>query len=201
VEIALFGGAFDPPHLGHLALAKALANSELFDEIWIIPSGSRPDKKYLFHDEQRISLVKALIEDLLGYNLKCNLRYIDIEINNPDLIGTVELLDELKSRHKNFIFTVVIGSDLILQLKNWRHHQRLMKECNFITVNRPRFKVIDRSIYSAYLIKELECQDLIDISSSKIRSELVKPIVNWSYLATIVPAKVFLELKRMNLKN
>ncbi len=52
-EIAIFGGAFDPPHNGHIQIINKLKEAKEFDEIWILPSGDRNDKKLLLSMKER----------------------------------------------------------------------------------------------------------------------------------------------------
>jgi len=61
-NIAIYGGAFDPPHLGHLKLIDYLISHEKIDEIWLMPCGDRNDKKLLLSKEQRFRLMKKLFK-------------------------------------------------------------------------------------------------------------------------------------------
>ncbi len=49
--IALYGGAFDPPHKGHLAIIKNLNSLDFINEIWLLPCGDRNDKKLLLNKD------------------------------------------------------------------------------------------------------------------------------------------------------
>lgn len=59
-NIVIYGGAFDPPHIGHLKLIDYLAAEESFDEIWLMPCGDRNDKKLLMSKDQRFRLMNRL---------------------------------------------------------------------------------------------------------------------------------------------
>ena len=53
INVALYGGAFDPPHLGHLSIINELQNIEFIQEVWLLPSGDREDKKLILPMNQR----------------------------------------------------------------------------------------------------------------------------------------------------
>ena len=56
-NIALYGGAFDPPHIGHLQLISSLSKVPGIDEVWLLPSGDRTDKKLLLAMQKRFHLI------------------------------------------------------------------------------------------------------------------------------------------------
>ena len=62
-NIALYGGAFDPPHIGHLNLVSALSKVPQIDEVWLLPCGDRTDKKLLLPMQKRFNLMKNLFKD------------------------------------------------------------------------------------------------------------------------------------------
>lgn len=52
-QIAIYGGAFDPPHNGHLSIIHELASMDFLDEVWLLPSGDRKDKRLVLSMDQR----------------------------------------------------------------------------------------------------------------------------------------------------
>ena len=59
-SIALYGGAFDPPHKSHLAIVNEILALPFINEVWLLPSGDRNDKKLVLNMEQRFNLLKKL---------------------------------------------------------------------------------------------------------------------------------------------
>jgi nicotinate-nucleotide adenylyltransferase len=59
-NIALYGGAFDPPHKGHIKLIESLTKIPGIDEVWLLPCGERTDKKLLLPMETRFAMMKKL---------------------------------------------------------------------------------------------------------------------------------------------
>jgi len=62
-QIAVYGGAFDPPHIGHLKLIHSLSSLPGLDEIWLLPCGDRNDKKLLLCKDTRFKLMKMLFNE------------------------------------------------------------------------------------------------------------------------------------------
>lgn len=190
LSIGIYGGAFDPPHNGHLHAIKTAINSKLFDEIWIVPSGVRPDKQYKATDEIRLMMVEALIADV-GLSLPVSIKLFEVEDNiNGKINGTVELFDFLKTNFKNFHFSFICGDELLKDLPQWKHPERL-KEIEFVVVSRLIQKDLstvanDNQELEGYKIKYIENKDIFDISSSEVRG-LIK---QGGCLDKIVPKKV-----------
>jgi nicotinate-nucleotide adenylyltransferase len=57
-QIALYGGAFDPPHRAHIEIAKNLTKLPFVDEVWLLPCGDREDKKLLLSKDTRFKLMR-----------------------------------------------------------------------------------------------------------------------------------------------
>lgn len=62
-NVALYGGAFDPPHIGHIRLVQSLLKTKTVDEVWLMPCGDREDKKLLLSMNKRFYLMKLLFEN------------------------------------------------------------------------------------------------------------------------------------------
>lgn len=67
-RIALYGGAFDPPHRGHLSIIANLCSLTFVDEIWVLPSGDRNDKRLLLSMSERFDLLRKLLDHATGMN-------------------------------------------------------------------------------------------------------------------------------------
>lgn len=62
--IYIFGGAFDPPHVGHTAIVKALLAKKIAEKIIIIPSSERDDKRYSVSDEHRLAMLEIFLREI-----------------------------------------------------------------------------------------------------------------------------------------
>ena len=111
-RIALYGGSFDPPHLGHVITITALLNSGLVDEIWLVPTGLRRDKIHHASVDDRKAMIAIMLSTMFGSRVRA---YLDTsQINRSwQLSTTAELIAEMERQYPNHVFLFVIGSDLM----------------------------------------------------------------------------------------
>lgn len=115
-KVLIFPGAFNPPHLGHAGIIKNALNKFTFDELWIVPSGNRDDKKIETSYEDRRMFGNLFVEYLKSVvNIPVSL--ITFELDNPENKPTHEILQEIKS-NPDIEFTQLIGIDGYLNLKD-----------------------------------------------------------------------------------
>ena len=148
-KIGILGGSFDPPTISHLQLASEALNTQKFlDEIWMVPCGSRDDKKQLMSPYHRLEMVERAIEDYFprGYPIKVN----NIEVENGKQIPTFDLLEMLKEKYgTEYEFHFMMGSDLIPGLSSW--HEKMVTDVNFIIFDRKGYEqILDASIPKNY---------------------------------------------------
>jgi nicotinate (nicotinamide) nucleotide adenylyltransferase len=118
-RIGILGAAFDPPHFGHLLLAQLAINTNELDEIWLIPSPERWDKKPVASNAVRFAwLTQAL--SLCPEQFRKHMRVSDVELKLPTYRGTYWLLEELRRQNKNCSFSLVLGWDSFVGIPQWR---------------------------------------------------------------------------------
>lgn len=143
MRVALFGGTFDPPHVGHIGIATAAADAFQLDRVLFAPAGRQPLKTdaapTAFAD--RLAMVKlACAEDA---------RFSASEIDAPRADGvpnyTVNTLTALrKSMPEAEIFSL-IGADSLLSLPHWKEPEQLLELAEWIVAARPGFPLEDLS--------------------------------------------------------
>lgn len=119
-EIALLGGSFNPPHVGHLMAALYVRATLGCDEVWLVPSFNHPFGKPLAPFEGRVAMCAAMGEDL-GPWLKVS--RAEAEVGGEG--RTIELLEWLLPRHPGTRFRFVIGSDILADLPKWKAWERV----------------------------------------------------------------------------
>ena len=132
-KTGIFGGSFNPIHIGHLALANYVCEFCGLDELWFLVSPQNPLKtgQDLLPDELRLSWVKKAIE---GYN-KFNV--CDIEFHLPKPSYTIHTLDALREIHPDRDFYLLVGGDNWAVFDHWREHERLVRENHLLVYPRP----------------------------------------------------------------
>ena len=86
MKICLFGGTFDPPHIGHLLIAQTIYEAENFDKILFIPAYAPPHKNNVTPTKHRIEMVKIAISD------NPNFEYSDVDIVRKGISYTIDSL-------------------------------------------------------------------------------------------------------------
>lgn len=130
---AVFGGTFDPVHLGHIGLADYLLKTGRVKKVVFLPAPHPPHKPgnepAPFAD--RAAMLRAAVTGHAGMSVS------EIEAERPGPSYTVDTLDILKKRYPAERFVWVIGSDSLNQLHLWYESERLVRENRFLTYPRP----------------------------------------------------------------
>jgi len=169
-KIALYGGSFDPPHLGHVIVVNALLNSREVDEIWFVPVGKNPRKPLYASAQDRKSMISILREEMFSVNSPILLEWSQMEEEGVSL--TYELFAQMERLHPQHKFYMVIGSDLIEDIPNWSHAGELMQKRTFLAVPRLGQKTKGAKSYVHYLASQKIANS--DISSTLLRELIAK---------------------------
>jgi nicotinate-nucleotide adenylyltransferase len=141
MRIALFGGTFDPPHRGHLAIAAAAANAFDLDSVLFTPVGLQPLK--------RDSASASYSDRLAMLSLACipDLRFAVSNLDAPHPDGTpnytVQTLTALHQLMPDAQLFNLAGADSFLNLPHWHESARLLELAEWIVVSRPGFPLGD----------------------------------------------------------
>jgi len=131
MHVALFGGSFNPPHLGHqLAALYALETSDV-DQLWFVPCFRHPFEKQLESFDDRLHMCRAAAEPL-GPRAKVK----DIERELGGTSRTLTTVRALKAQYPEVRFSLVIGSDLLDEIDSWYGAQTLRQLISFLVVGR-----------------------------------------------------------------
>ncbi|CAG9332386.1 unnamed protein product [Blepharisma stoltei] len=162
--VAVLGGSFDPPHVGHTQLADALQPH--FNEVWIIPCGDRSDKHTMSPATLRYQMAS------IAYK---NYQVLDIEAQNGSMIPSYFLMKRLESIYPNKTLKLVIGSDLLSTLHSWDEPERLVSEINFAVLARKGFTIseeIENEFRSKPNFQFLPDLNIIEMSSTEVRNAI-----------------------------
>lgn len=143
MRVALFGGSFDPPHHGHIAIAAAAADVFDLDSVLFAPAGRQPLKTE--------GVAAPFAARLAMVELAClaDLRFAASDLDAPRQDGapnyTVETLTRLKESMPDVRLFNLVGADSFLDLPRWRDPERLLELAEWIVVSRPGFPLADLS--------------------------------------------------------
>lgn len=143
MRIALFGGTFDPPHRGHLAIATAAADGFQLDRILFAPAGRQPLKpeNHPTPFADRLAMVTLACQDDPRFEPSL------VDAPRPDATPnyTVNTLAELRHLSPQATLFNLVGADSFLDLPRWREPARLLELAEWIVVSRPHFPLDDLS--------------------------------------------------------
>ena len=130
--ICVFGGTFNPFHIGHYEILKALDSDPRVEKILLMPDRLPPHKtsEFLIDDESRIQMCKIASEDFT----KCELCLIEFEREGKSY--TVDTVKLLKERYPDKDFAFAIGGDMFVSFKQWRKYEELIKMLSFFVFKR-----------------------------------------------------------------
>ena len=121
-RVAIYGGSFDPPHLGHvLSVAWALSAADV-DAVWIIPTWKHAfDKEHGAAFDQRMSMCE------LAFDLFQDVQVSDIERRLGGVSRTLYTLHALESEHPDTVFRLLIGADVLPTTARWHQWDEVVK--------------------------------------------------------------------------
>jgi nicotinate-nucleotide adenylyltransferase len=134
VRIGLLGGAFNPPHEGHLKLARLALDHLDLDELRFVPTALSPHKPDPGGPDAATRL-RLLSEALEGFDALCRIEPLELERGGPSY--TVDTLETLADREPGSAWILVMGSDQLRGLPRWRHVGRVFELASAAVAVRP----------------------------------------------------------------
>lgn len=129
-KVGIFGGTFDPIHLGHLITAQSVREIRNLDKIIFIPAFISPHKSEVktSSPEDRLNMIKLSVNDISFFD------YSDMEIKKGGVSYTVDTLRELKKQYDELEF--IIGYDNIFSFHTWKDPDEILKLTKIIVLKR-----------------------------------------------------------------
>ncbi|QOG13238.1 nicotinate (nicotinamide) nucleotide adenylyltransferase [Arcobacter sp. FWKO B] len=156
MNIAIFGGSFDPPHIGHEKIVQLILEKLDVDILFVVPTFLNPFKKSsLLSPVQRFNLVKTIFNDYQKVEV------LDYEINQNSPVPTIKTVKYLSNLYDINKLYVIIGDDHLASLHLWDSFDELERLVEFVVINRYG----SSTSYESIPLK-------IDISSSKLRENM-----------------------------
>ena len=176
-KLALFGGTFDPIHLGHTIVAGAAATEIEADRVIFIPAKCSPLKGYrpAASDEERLNMIHLAIEGNDAFDVN------DCELRRAAPSYTLDTVRQFRSEHgPDTALHWLIGADMIDDLIHWYRIEELIDACNLTIMYRGGYEppAFDKytSLWTTERIEKLRANVIqtpsIDISSTQVRRRL-----------------------------
>lgn len=167
MKIALFGGAFDPPHLGHRQVVASLLEQNLVSEVWLVPTGIHDFNKQMLPSKHRLKMLELLLAAFPA-SLQKKVRIELCELNRPGVSHTIDTLDQLAQQHSTHQFSWVIGSDNLEKFHLWERYQQILAK--YLVYVYPRVSFAMNPLYTGMV--PLVGVEQVRVSSTEIKQKV-----------------------------
>ena len=183
MKIGVYGGTFNPPHLGHVTAARAVFELLKLDLLLLVPDGQPPHKVLPAGSPtpaQRLEMTRLAGEQLgLGEKVQT----LDLELRRPGRSFTSETLEALRERYPQDELWLLMGTDMFLTLQTWHEPEKILSLAGVAAFGRTEadteelFSVQRDYLYRAYpqaRIFTLTIPGVVDVSSTDLRAMLAR---------------------------
>lgn len=186
MKIAILGGRFDPPHIGHLLIVRQILEKRSdIKEVWLIPAGKHQWKKTEASAKHRLAMLQFFKSD--------RIKISDTELSRKGISYTIDTVREIKEKYNHSIYWIV-GADIISEFQRWKKTEELINLATFIVFPRDPFAL---PIKLPKGFEEIRSKNLITTSlSSTIIRERIKKHLS---ITNLVPKEVEEYIKKHNL--
>ena len=132
-KIGLMIGSFNPVHIGHLIVANIVLDKTDLDEVWFVISPMSPDKTKmnLIHHDERYKILRDALKD----DNKLSVSDIEFDMEQPNY--TYKTLARLRKRYPDIDFSIIMGSDNAISLRQWVGIEHWQEHHKLYVVERP----------------------------------------------------------------
>lgn len=163
MHILLFGGSFNPPHIGHtIVIEQAFELIPNLDELWLLPAYNHAFGKDLAPASDRLAMCQILVNE--------KVKICSIEIDQKPSGSTYETLQLLKQQYPQHTFSFLMGSDQLPSFNQWINYQKLLEEMHFYVY--PRGSHRHDVTFPNMELLESPTQVITNISSTLVKHRL-----------------------------
>ena len=165
MKVGLLFGSFNPIHIGHVAIAKYMAEKTDLEQVWLIVSPHNPlkEKKSLVDGKKRLAQVRKAI----GRNFKIKVSDVEFKLSQPSY--TINTLKLLKKKFPKNKFALIIGTDNLSSFSKWKDFKKILNDYTIYVY--PRAGSDGGKLMSHSNVKMIDAP-LLDVSSTFIRQEI-----------------------------
>lgn len=164
MEIAVYGGSFNPPTRAHEAIVKMCLDLPDVEEVWMMPSGDRMDKHFGLRDTDRLNMLSLMQEECFPDEARLRVSRFEMEyVTRPS--QTYRTVSALGKRHPTHHFRYVFGLDAYLDMPRWQEGERLQQSLDVLVVPREGLTLNSSTNLTAVLPKPV-CEP---VSSTEVR--------------------------------
>ncbi len=165
MRIGIYGGSFNPVHLGHLIAAECCREQARLDRVLFMPAATPPHKQgqLLADAADRVAMLTLAVGGHEAFAVST------IEVDRGGVSYTVDTLAVLAQRHPHDTLVLVLGPDALAQLPTWREPQTIADRCELVAVERERLDDVAAIARDAGLADLLGQERLAALIASRVR--------------------------------
>lgn len=171
-RLAIFGGTFDPPHWGHMLLARDVVEHAGVDRLLFVPAGQNPHKQDQpgASGADRLAMLQEAVADEPAFEVA------DLEVRRPGPSYAIDTVTALQGQFPQAELTWVLGADQLPALPRWQAFHQLVQAVEFLILARPEHALAVPDV--AGLRWRRASARLIEISATEIRARVAagKPV-------------------------
>ncbi len=169
MRYGVFGGTFDPPHAGHIAVAHAALEHLQLEQVVFVPAARNPLKRFRSAPPRdRLAMTKIALENEPLFAVS------DIEISRGGRSFTIDTIQEFQMTRPGDIW-VILGLDSLSQIMSWRSPEKLIRLCRIGVVVRPGFEL--SRVLSTLPEDFRDVIDPIPMREHKVSSTMIRDLV------------------------
>ena len=167
MNIGLFGGSFDPPHLAHLIVAETVREQFDLDQIWWMPAFDPPHKAEaaLASARHRLEMTRRATQDSPGFAVS------DVEIQRAGTSYTVDTVRVLQETYPAYAFSLLLGGDSLRDFASWSQPEEIVARVPLIVYRRSGAAGASLPSFLEGRVRFADAP-LIDISATEIRARV-----------------------------
>lgn len=186
-RVGVFGGTFNPPHIGHLLIAEQAREKAALDRVLFVPAFQPPHKtgRPVTDARHRLHMVRLAIKGNRHFAVS------DLEIRQGGISYTVNTLKLLKAEYPSAELFLIMGSDSLLDFPTWKSPGEIGEMADLLVYPRNRFEISGRPGVNVEVLNAPR----IDVSSTEIRLKAMRG----ETIRYLVPSEVEAYIKRHRL--
>ena len=189
-KIGIYGGTFNPIHVGHIQIARTMTERGIVDEVWMMISPLNPFKQGstdILPDNMRLALTEKALEG------EDRIVASDYEFHLPLPSYTWNTLQNLSRDYPDCDFTLVIGADNWASFDRWSHPEEIIENYKIAVYPRRDYDIDESSLPQNVTIVSMP---LIDVSSTDIRQRIRKGLS----VRKLLPKSIIDDCKKLYLR-
>jgi nicotinate-nucleotide adenylyltransferase len=197
VRLGLFGGSFDPPHIGHLLIAQDAIEALSLDHLLVVPAGRQPLKGGdQTPPEHRLAMVRVCFDAIARIEVD------PVEITRGGLSYMVDTVEDVLRRWPEAQIHLLVGSDVVPTLPRWKDPERLLGRVRLVVLYRDTNGAVPphQEIHGSEQVEWLATRR-VDVSSTEVRARVrdgrsIRGFVPDSVATYIASTGLYLEKSR-----